>query len=188
MRGLKVAKYQNASGTVTYDTPTSMGDAMTVQLNLTSAAGRLYAEGKLAESMQQVTGGTISAGVKYIPDDAQKLMFGVTEKSRTISTTATKSLLTTAKDTPKYVGLGFYAPDMRDGSNKVTACFVHKVLFGQPAMNLQTKGENIQFQTPTTTGEFLPSDAATPDTLAVAVLDDAANAIAWLNACFGASA
>lgn len=188
LRGLKVAKYKNASGTVTYDTPTSMGDAMTVQLNLTSAEGRLYAEGKLAEYMKQVTGGTISAGVKYIPDDAQKLMFGVTEKSRTISTAATKSLLTTAKDTPKYVGLGFYAPDMRDGSNKVTACFVHKVLFGQPAMNLQTKGENIQFQTPTTTGEFLPSDADTQDIMEVAVLDDAANAIAWINACFGASA
>ena len=77
---------------------------------------------------------------------------------------------------------------MRDGSNKVTACFVHKVLFGQPAMNLQTKGENIQFQTPTTTGAFLPSDAETQDIIEVAVLDDAAGAIAWINACFGASA
>ena len=77
---------------------------------------------------------------------------------------------------------------MRDGSTKVTACFVHKALVGQPAMNLQTKGENIQFQTPTTTGEFLPSDADTQDIMEVAVLDDAANAIAWINACFGASA
>ena len=51
LRGLKVAEYKNASGTVTYDTPTSMGDAMTVQLNLTSAEGRLYAEGKLAISI-----------------------------------------------------------------------------------------------------------------------------------------
>ena len=52
LRGLKVAEYKNASGTVTYDTPTSMGDAMTVQLNLTSAEGRLYAGGKLAEHMK----------------------------------------------------------------------------------------------------------------------------------------
>lgn len=188
LRGIKIGEYKNDGGTITYEAPIPMGDAMNVQLNLKSAEGRLYAEGRLAEYMKLVTGGNVSVGVKYIPDAAQKLLFGVTEKSRTISTTAVKSLLTTSKDTAKYVGLGFYAPDMRDGSAKVTACFVYKVLFGQPALNLQTKGENLQFQTPTTTGEFLPSDAETQDLMEAVVVDSADEAIAWIDACFGVSA
>lgn len=184
LKGLKVGEYKNNSGAISYGAPVSMGDAMNVQLTLTSAEGKLYAEGKLAEYMKQVTGGTISVGVKYIPDDAQKLLFGVTEKTRTVSSASAKSLLTSATDTPKNVGLGFYAPSMRDGVSKVTACFVHKVLFGQPSMNVQTKGDNLTFQTPTTTGQFLPADSDAQEIMEVAILDSATEAKAWIEACF----
>lgn len=51
-----------------------MGDAMSVELNLTAAEGRLYAESRLAEYKKLITGGTASVGVKYITDAAQKLL------------------------------------------------------------------------------------------------------------------
>ena len=60
LRGIRAGKYKNTSGTVTYTEPTDVGDAMSAQLELKFAEGRLYAESKLAEYIKLATGGTIS--------------------------------------------------------------------------------------------------------------------------------
>ena len=188
LRGIKIGKYINTDGTITYDTPVSMGDAMSVELNLTAAEGRLYAESRLAEYKKLITGGTASVGVKYITDAAQKLLFGMSENTRNVGTNASqKSLKATAKDIAKYVGMGFYAPDAIDGTDKYTAVFVYKVLFGAPSYVYATKGDGITFQTPTTTGEFLADDSEDKNIMETATLESETDAIAWINKCFGAS-
>lgn len=188
LRGIKIGKYTNTDGTITYDTPISMGDAMSVELNLTAAEGRLYAESRLAEYKKLITGGTASVGVKYITDAAQKLLFGMSENTRNVGTnTSQKSLKATAKDIAKYVGMGFYAPDAIDGTDKYTAVFVYKVLFGAPGYVYATKGDSITFQTPTTTGEFLADDSEDKSIMEIATLASESDAVAWINKCFGAS-
>lgn len=188
LRGIKIGKYINTEGTITYDTPVSMGDAMSVELNLTAAEGRLYAESRLAEYKKLITGGTASVGVKYITDAAQKLLFGMSENTRNVGTnTSQKSLKATAKDIAKYVGMGFYAPDAIDGTDKYTAVFVYKVLFGAPGYVYATKGDSITFQTPTTTGEFLADDSEDKNIMEIAILASESDAVAWINKCFGAS-
>lgn len=188
LRGIKVGEYKNNEGTITYGTPVLMGDAMSMELNLTAAEGRLYAESRLAEYKKLITGGTASVGVKYIPDEAQKLLFGMSENTRIMEASESqKSLKVTAKDIAKYVGMGFYAPDVIDGADKYTAVFVYKVLFGAPGYVYATKGDNITFQTPTTTGEFLADDSDDKNIMETAALDSEADAIAWINKCFGAA-
>lgn len=188
LRGIKIGKYTNTEGTITYETPISMGDAMSVELNLTAAEGRLYAESRLAEYKKLITGGTASVGVKYITDAAQKLLFGMSENTRNVGTnTSQKSLKATAKDIAKYVGMGFYAPDAIDGTDKYTAVFVYKVLFGAPGYVYATKGDSITFQTPTTTGEFLADDSEDKNIMEIAILASESDAVAWINKCFGAS-
>lgn len=188
LRGIKIGKYINTEGTITYETPISMGDAMSVELNLTAAEGRLYAESRLAEYKKLITGGTASVGVKYITDAAQKLLFGMSENTRNVGTnTSQKSLKATAKDIAKYVGMGFYAPDAIDGTDKYTAVFVYKVLFGAPGYVYATKGDSITFQTPTTTGEFLADDSEDKNIMEIAILANESDAVAWINKCFGAS-
>ena len=188
LRGIKIGKYTNTDVTITYDTPVSMGDAMSVELNLTAAEGRLYAESRLAEYKKLITGGTASVGVKYITDAAQKLLFGMSENTRNVGTnTSQKSLKATAKDNAKYVGMGFYAPDAIDGTDKYTAVFVYKVLFGAPGYVYATKGDSITFQTPTTTGEFLADDSEDKNIMEIAILASESDAVAWINKCFGAS-
>ena len=188
LRGIKIGKYINTEGTITYETPISMGDAMSVELNLTAAEGRLYAESRLAEYKKLITGGTASVGVKYITDAAQKLLFGMSENTRNVGTnTSQKSLKATAKDIAKYVGMGFYAPDAIDGTDKYTAVFVYKVLFGAPGYVYATKGDSITFQTPTTTGEFLADDSEDKSIMETATLASESEAVAWINKCFGAS-
>lgn len=186
LRGIKVAKYVNTNGTITYTNAQALGDAMTANLEMRFAEGRLYAESTLAEYMRKATGGTISVGVKYIKDAAQKLLFGSTEKTRSVtvsgSSTSVTGLVLGAKSTGNYVGIAFYAPDMVDGVEKYTCVFARKALFGPPSMALQTAGESIQFNTPVTSGEFLADDSSTQDMLEVAICDSEAAAIAWVTA------
>lgn len=184
LRGIKVGQYANNNGTISYTGTTSVGDAMTVNLELRFAEGRLYAESNLAEYIKKITGGSISMGVKYIKAAAQPLMFGTTTKTRTVSSKSVSSELTKGATAAKYVGVGFYAPDMVDGVEKYTAVFIYKAMFGEPAMSAQTMGDNIVFSTPTTTGEFLPDDSANKNIKEVAVLDTEAQAVAWIAACF----
>lgn len=183
LRGIKIGKYVNTSGTISYTSHCDLGDAMACNLDFRFAEGRLYAEGKLAEYIKLATGGTLSIAAKYIKDDAQALMYGATKTTGTSPTTT--GLKFTAKDEAKYVGVGFYAPDMIDGVQKYTCVFVGKALFGTPAMSYQTKGENIQFSTPTTTGEFLPDDSTNELMVETAVAASAADAVSWISGKLG---
>lgn len=182
LRGIKVAKYVNTSGAITYTDAQKLGDAMNVTLELKFAEGRLYAESTLSEYLKLATGGTISIGVKYIPDEVQELIFGAATSSHTVETDISiTGLKFSAKDIADYVGVAFYAPDKIDGQTKYTCVMVRKTLFGPPSMNFQTKGENITFNTPTTTGEFLADDSPSQILLETGVADTEAAAIAWVD-------
>lgn len=189
LRGIYAAQYVNTAGAISYTNKQKVGDAMNVSLELRFAEGRLYAESTLAEYMRKVVGGTISIGVKYIPTAAQQLMFGSRTNSRSVTYTPEGGTQTTAnvsglvvggKTDSKYVGVAFYAPDMVDGVEKYTCVLVKRALFGVPSMTLQTAGENIVFNTPTTSGEFLSDDSANRDLLEVAICDDEEAAVAWV--------
>lgn len=180
LRNIYVAEYTNNAGTVTYSNGTSIGDAMSVELQLRYAEGRLYAESRLAEYLKRASGGTISIAEKYIPTDAQKLMFGATEKTRTVSSTTCSGLEYSSKDVHKNVGVAFYAPDMVDGVEKYTCVLIHRAMFGPPSMSLKTMGDNIEFKTPTCTGEFMPDHSSAFKYMEVAVVDTEALAIAWV--------
>ncbi len=179
LRGIRAGKYKNTSGTVSYENPTDVGDAMSAQLELRFAEGRLYAEGRLAEYIKLATGGTISLAVKYLKKSAQTMFYGCT------SDTSKENLKFSAKDIANYVGVGFYAPDKVDGVTKYTCVWVPKVLFGPPSLSYQTKGENIQFNTPTTTGEFLADDSTDELLLEVETVDSADAAKTWIKEKLG---
>lgn len=179
LRGIRAGKYKNTAGTVSYENPMDVGDAMSAQLDLRFAEGRLYAESKLAEYIKLATGGTISLAVKYIKKAAQAMLYGCT------TDTSKENIKFSAKDVANYVGVGFYAPDKVDGVTKYTCVWVPKALFGPPSMAYQTKGENIQFNTPTTTGEFLADDSENELLLETETVDSAAEAVTWIKGKLG---
>ena len=190
LRGIKVAKYEVNEGQITHGQAMSAGDAMTATLEMRYAEGRLFAESTLAEYMRKATGGTISLSVKYIPAATQQLMFGSRSKSRTVTyqnngataTSTVSGLVLGAKTDSAYVSVAFYAPDMVDGVLKYTCVYIAKALFGPPSIALQTAGENIQFNSPTTSGEFLADDTSNQDMIEVAIADTEEAAIAWRDA------
>lgn len=180
LRGIQIARLEDNA----YDSPMSVGDAMSCNLQLRFAEGRLFAESTLAEFLKKCTGGSVSIAVKYIPAPAQQTLYGPKPKSRTIGDKSVPGLLITGKDVGHYVGVSMYAPDMIDGEEKYTCIFIHKAMFGHPGYNFQTMGESIVFQTPTTTGEFLARTKEGKELLEVAICDTEADAIAWCKAVF----
>lgn len=204
LRGIQVAKYNlTPEAQVSYTGITSVGDAMDVNLEFRFAEGRLYAESTLAEYIRKCVGGSISVAVKYIPAAAQQLMFGVTAKERSIkfkpapteiqpspteTTKKVSGLVTGGHDKSSYCGISFYAPDMVDGTEKYTAVFVPKAMFGNPSLTFKTAGENIQFNTPTTTGEFLSDGTAGQAMLEAVILDTEEEAIAWTKTVLSSAA
>lgn len=192
--GMQIAEYHDTPGGVTYGQPMSAGDAMNCNLELNFAEARLYAEGALAEFLREAIGGTVSIGVKYIPEEAQKLMYGLAEKTHSVTytpkgseTPVTKnaiSLATTADSTGKYVGFACFAPDMIDRVKKYTCFFIPCALFGQPSYSLETKGRSVRFATPTTTGEFMKDGSADGVIQEIYIADDEREARAWCAACF----
>lgn len=187
LRYIQCAKYINTNGVITFEDKQKVGDAMTANIELRFAEGRLYAESTLAEFVRKCTGGTVSLGVKYIKEAAQKLMFGLTEKSRSVtptggSATTVKSLVTKRSTLGKYVGISFYTPALYEGVEKYDCIFIGKCMFGEPSETLQTAGENIQFTTPVTNGEFLADDSAEGQIKEAVTVDSEELAIAWCDA------
>lgn len=192
LRYIQCARYVNTNGTISYTDKQSVGDAMTANIEPRFAEGRLYAESTLAEYIRKCTGGTISLGVKYIKEAAQKLMFGLTEKTRSVtpsggSATSVKSLLTKRNTTGAYVGISFYTPALYEGVEKFDCVFLGKCMFGEPTESNQTANENIQFATPVTNGEFLADDSANGNIKEAVTVDTEALAIAWCDAVLSAS-
>lgn len=179
LKHLRAGKYNNNNGEVSYSNAVKVGDAMNVNLELRFAEARLYAEGRLAEYLREAIGGTASMGVKYILDEAQKLMFSVRSNTRTVNGKEIPSTKFGANDTGSYIGLSFYADDMIDGVKKYTCALVTKARFSYPSIIRQTKGQDITFQTPTTTGEFLPDDSSDLDLIEVATCETEEDAAAW---------
>lgn len=192
LRYIQCAEYTNANGAITYTNKTSVGDAITANFEMRFAEGRLYAESTLAEFIRKCTGGTVSLGVKYIKEAAQKMMYGLTEKTRSItpqggSATSVMSLVTKKNTVGKYVGISCYSPTMYDGVEKYDCIFLGKCMFGEPSMSLQTAGENIQFNTPVTNGEFLADNSSDGNIKEAVTVDTEALAIAWCDAVLSAT-
>lgn len=195
LRSIYAAKYNNTAGVISYTGIQHVGDAITANLELRYAEGRLYAEDMLAEYMRKAVGGSISLGVKYITQAAQQLLFNSKTKAREITYTpaggssstavTATSLVLGGEDEGQYVGVAFFAPDMVDGDEKYTCVLIKKALFGPPSMNFKTMGESLTFQTPATTGEFLADDSATHDLIEVAIVDDIEAAKAWVQSVLG---
>ena len=192
LRYIQCAKYVNTNGVITFADKQRVGDAMTANIELRIAEGRLYAESSLAEYVRKCTGGTISLGVKYIKEAAKKLMFGLSEKTRSITptggtATSVTSLVTKRGTVGNYVGISFYTPALYDGVEKYDCIFIGKCMFGEPSESLQTAGENIQFNTPVTNGEFLADDSEDGQIKEAVTVDSEALARAWCDAVIAAA-
>ena len=193
-RGVYIAERHVNNGAVTYDAPITPGCPVRAQLEFQFAEADFWCKDALHIVKRKATGGQVTFEAAYLSDACKKLAFGATEKTRSLTynnaagtqvTTSAKSIVYSEGDQAPYVGFAGYGPDANsDGVDKFTAFFVGKVKFSPPSLNLQTINGSITFQTPTTTGRFMPDDVAGGVIQEVGTFDTEEEAIAWCQAVF----
>lgn len=164
---------------VTYGTGKVLGRMISANISWTRNDNPLYADDAIAENDNGVTGGTIELNIDDISDEGRVYVLGETE----VTVTNGKEYETTEAPAP-YVGLGFLRVKRKAGVTSYIAEWVHKVQFGMDSEEAQTKGESIEWQTPTLNGKIfgVRNDSSLNNHYRrTATFDTLAEAKAWLD-------
>ena len=130
------------TGEETYGTPTQLAKAMTAELSVELAEATLYADDGAAEVVKEFQSGTLTLGIDDIGVQVAQDLTGAKIDDN-------KVLISASEDGGEPVAIGFRA---KKSNGKYRYFWLYKVKFGIPATNLTTKGESIEFSTPTIEG------------------------------------
>lgn len=136
---------EDEDGNETYATPKSLAKAMTAELSVELAEATLYADDGAAEIVKEFQSGTLSLGVADIGSAVAEDLTGAKIDDN-------KVLVSASEDGGDPVAVGFRA---KKANGKYRYFWLYRVKFGIPATNLTTKGESIEFSTPTIEGTVL---------------------------------
>lgn len=140
-----IAKLKDEA-TKEYEDGFKCGKAMNVSVTPNYNEAKLYADNQLAEYVREFKDGTMALGTDRLPSEALVTMFGHTVSSSDNTVTYKTG------DAANYVGVGFYVDEMKDGVKTYTATIIYKVKFSEAAESYTTKGDSIEFQTPSLEG------------------------------------
>lgn len=178
------AKLTETATEASYSGGAVIAKAIKADISIELAEGKLYADDVVSESDKEFKQGTIALNIDDLPDSVRVDFYGHTLEPAGIEAAPTVQMVVSkGDDEGDYVGVGFYGKKKVKGAIKWRAVWLTKVLFGEPNENLETKGENISYQTPTTEGTIMLDVTGTwkKDV----TVDTEALAKAWLNAQAG---
>ena len=138
--------------TVTFQDGLVMSYAIKVDLSIEINEGKLYADNRIVENIKEFKSGKITLNGDHLSYEVLALILG--HELETLSAGGQK-LTAKGDDEGVYVGVGFYSTTIKDNVKKYRALWLRKVKFGIPNESLETKGDSINFQTPTIEGTIL---------------------------------
>lgn len=136
---------EDADGNESYGTPMPLAKAMSAELSVELAEATLYADDGAAEIVKEFQKGTLTLGI----DD---IGITVAEDLTGAKIDGNRVLISTSEDGADPVAVGFRA---KKANGKYRYFWLYRVKFGIPATNLTTKGESIEFSTPSIEGTVL---------------------------------
>ncbi|MBE5830809.1 MAG: major tail protein [Butyrivibrio sp.] len=142
-----VAKLDRSTGVYSEGFKCSHG----VSLNITPnyVEGSLYGDDQQVEYEKNFKDATVTLGVTTLPSKAESTMFGHTVEE------ATGKITYKGNDEGNYVGVGWVTPEKDDGRKVFTANILTTAKFSAGAEEYATKGENLEFKTPTIEGKAI---------------------------------
>ncbi|KZR60387.1 major tail protein [Pseudobacillus badius] len=133
---------------VMYDTPKRLAKAIEASINPNSSKATLYADNGPAETATSLGEIEVSLGIDQIGTAEQADLLGN-------EVDANGALIKTTEDEAPYVAIGFRGTN-HDGSDKLV--WLYKGKFQENEQSYATKGENVEFQTPTISATFIRRD------------------------------
>lgn len=176
--GLRKPIIGKRTGKKTYEEPFAFGRAIGITITPSYAEGTLYADDGQAEYDKEFSYADVSLNTSTVPLKGREIMFGnkVTEKGAKSN----------KDDQAKEVGMGWISVEKVDGVRKFVANFLYKVKFSEPADEHTTRGESIEYKTPTITGKASADEDGDWKEFEICESEEAA--LAWINGKFGAEA
>lgn len=128
----------------TYDDPFAFGKAIGLQVTPNYAEGSLYADDGQAEYDKEFSYAEVTLNTSTIPIVAHEKMFGHTVTEQNVKFNG--------DDQNNDVGLGWISVEKVNGVRSFIGNFLSKVKFSEPSEDYATRGESIEYKTPSITG------------------------------------
>jgi len=179
---------QTADGAMpTYTGGTVIGRAIQANLTKTHNNNPLYADDVIDEDDNSLTAMSLSLGLNDLLDDKRALLLGDIPVQ---SGSAATGEYDEASVASQPVGFGYIRVRKKAGLVKYQAVWYWKMVFSEESEDAQTKGESIEWQTPTLTGRVFGcyiDSTGSPKFRRRKTFDTEAEAKTWLNAKAGIS-
>lgn len=162
-------------GSTTYETPKRLGAGISLNETPTTSMNTLYADNGPAETASSNGPTTVEIGVKDLTPEVSADLLGQ-------SIDADGALIRGREDKAPYVALGF---QLTGESENDAFVWLYKGKFSRPSTSGSTKGESVEFSTPTISATFIGRDSDGKERASVVQNDtNAAITDAWFNAVY----
>jgi len=133
------------TGDETYGSPVQLAKAMTAELSVELAEATLWADDGASEVVKEFKGGKLTLGVDNIGRNVAATLTGSTVDENGV-------LISASEDGGQPVAIGFRA---KKSNGKYKYLWLYRVKFAVPSASLQTKGDSINFSTPSIEGTVM---------------------------------
>ena len=166
----------------TYEKGMIIGAARKGDLNITRNNNPLYGDDVVVEDDNGITAMSLSMETDDIEEAVRVYMLSLVEKTGEDSG-GVKEYLDTDASAP-YVGIGYIRKRRKAGKTSYQGIWCYKGMFAEDAESSETKGESINWQTPTITGRIMALDVDGSGFYSFrkkAIFTSETEAIAWLD-------
>lgn len=125
-----------------------IAEAISADINLERADARLYGDDTLQDRDNSVVGGTETLNVTRLPLTIKQKMLGMEHDEQTDE-------YTECGEASPYGGHGYISVFREKGETKYEGIWIFKVQFSENNISDQTKGQQLDFNTPTIEGEIM---------------------------------
>lgn len=133
---------EDDEGIETYGTPEVLAKAISADIEIETTEAILYGDDAIAEQIKEFSSGTLTLNTCDLLPETAAILLGCEPDSNGV-------LVSSDKDEATAVAIGFRA---RKRGKTYRYIWLYRVVFAVPAENYVTKGESIEFQTPTIEG------------------------------------
>lgn len=164
-------------GNKTYGDPFAFGKAIGLQVTPNYAEGSLNADDEQSEYDKEFNYAETTMNTNTIPIIAHEIMFGHTISKENRSVRYNKD------DQANYIGQGWVSVEKVDGKRSFVGNFLYKSKYSEPAEDYSTKGDSIEYKTPSVSGRAIADDDG--DWKDTQAFDKVADALNWIYEKFG---
>lgn len=158
LKYMAAAKAEYADGDVTFSGGMLIGKAISVDKNLEFNDSKLFADNEIAESDNSFSKGTITINTDdygFKKEDIPKVqayLFGHTYVPAAEG--VPEHIVKNADDIRPFVGVAYIKTRKKNNEISYEVTLIYKVQFNPGSESGQTKGESVEFKTPTITGSI----------------------------------